>query len=82
LWPTGARRAVAGSVLRSLEELVATWLGEDPGNWSVLCLTLVDSWQDLGGIWCADTPEWLRTLGTIATNAHVKDAPFGRGAPG
>jgi hypothetical protein len=44
----------------------------------VLRLTLVDSWQDLGGLWSADAPEWVRTLGVIATTALVKDAPCGR----
>jgi hypothetical protein len=82
LWPTGARRAVAGSVLQSLEELVATWLGEDPEHWPVQRLTVIDPWKDLADLWSADTPQWLCTLATIATTAHVKDAPFGRRAPG
>jgi hypothetical protein len=63
---------------QSLEELVATWLGEDPENWPVLRLTLIDPWKELAGIWSAETPEWVRTLGTIATTAHVKYHPFGR----
>jgi len=61
-----------------LEELVATWLAEDPENRPVLRMTLIDPWKELAGIWSADTPEWVRTLGTIATTAHVKYAPFGR----
>jgi hypothetical protein len=61
-----------------LEELVATWLGEDPENWPVLRLTLIDPWKDLAGLWSEKTPEWIRTLGTIATDAHVKYDPFGR----
>ena len=63
---------------RNLEDLVATWLGEDRENWPVFCLTLVDPWQERPGIWSAETPEWVRTLGTIATTAHVKYDPFGR----
>ena len=63
---------------QSLEELVATWLGEDPENWPVLRLTLIDPWKELAGIWQENTPEWVRTLGTIATTAHVKYDPFGR----
>ena len=41
---------------RNLEELVATWLGEDPENWPVLRLSLIDPWQDLASVWSADTP--------------------------
>jgi hypothetical protein len=63
---------------QSLEELIATWLGEDPENWPVLRLTLIDPWKELAGIWSADAPEWVRTLGTIATTAHVTYDPFGR----
>jgi hypothetical protein len=44
----------------------------------VLRLTLIDPWNELAGIWSENTPEWVRTLGTIATTAHVKDDPFGR----
>jgi hypothetical protein len=44
----------------------------------VLCLTVIDPWKDPAGIGSADAPEWVRTLGTIATIAHVKDDPFGR----
>jgi hypothetical protein len=63
---------------QGLEELVATWLGEDRENRPVVRLTLIDPWKELAGIWNADTPEWVRTLGTIATTAHVKYDPFGR----
>jgi hypothetical protein len=63
---------------QGLEELVATWLGEDPENWPVLRLTVIDPWKELAGIWSENTPEWVRILGTIATNAHVKYDPFGR----
>jgi hypothetical protein len=69
---------VAGSVLWSLEELIATWLGEDRENWPVFCLTLNNPWKDLAGLWSETTPEWIRILGTIATTAHVKYDPFGR----
>jgi len=44
----------------------------------VLRLTLINPWKDLAGLWSETTPEWVRTLGTIATNAHVKYDPFGR----
>jgi hypothetical protein len=63
---------------QSLEELIATWLGEDLENWPMLRLMLIDPWTELTGIWSENTPEWVRTLGTIATNAHVKYDPFGR----
>jgi hypothetical protein len=62
---------------QSLEELVAAWLGEDPENWPVFRLTLIDPWKELAGIWHENTPEWVRILGTIATTAHVKYDPFG-----
>jgi hypothetical protein len=63
---------------QGLEELVATWLGEDPEHWPVLRPSLIDPWKELAGIWSADTPEWIRTLGAIATTAHAKYDPFGR----
>jgi hypothetical protein len=63
---------------QSLEEMVAAWLGEDRENWPVLRLTLIDPWKELAGVWSADTPEGVRTFGTIATSAHVKYDPFGR----
>jgi hypothetical protein len=63
---------------RDLEELIASWLGEDRENWPVLRLTVIDPWKELAGIWSENTPEWVRTLGTIATTAHVKYDPFGR----
>ena len=62
---------------QSLEELLAGWLGEDRENWPVLRLTLIDPGQEPPGLWSADTPEWVRTLGTIATTAHETDGPFG-----
>jgi hypothetical protein len=63
---------------QGLEELVATWLGEDRENWPVFLLTVVDPWQERSGIWSEEAPDWIRTLGTIATTAHVKYDPFGR----
>ena len=67
---------------QSLEELVATWLGEDPEHWPVQRLTVIDRRKELTGVWSGNAPEWVRTLGTIATTAHVTDASFGRRAPG
>ena len=66
---------------QGLEELVATWLGENPEHWPVLRLTVIDPWKELAGIWWEETPEWVRTLGTIAATAHVKYDPFGRRPP-
>jgi len=66
---------------QGLEELVATWLGEDRENWPVFCLTLVDPWQERPSIWSEDTPDWVRTLGAIAATAHAKYDPFGRRPP-
>jgi hypothetical protein len=63
---------------QSLEELVATWLGEDPENWPVLRLTLINPWKELAGVWSEETPAWVWTLGRIATTAHEKYDPFGR----
>jgi hypothetical protein len=61
---------------QGLEELVATWLGEDPEHWPVLRPSLIDPWKELAGIWSADMPEWIRTLSTIATTAHAKVRPL------
>jgi hypothetical protein len=51
--------------------LVATLLGEDPEHWPVLRLTLIEPWKELAGVWSEETPEGVRTLGTIATTAHL-----------
>jgi hypothetical protein len=63
---------------QGLAELAATWLGEDPEHWPVLRLRLIDPWQERPGIWSEATPEWVRTLGSIAATAHETDGPFGR----
>jgi hypothetical protein len=63
---------------QGLEASVATWLGEDPENWPVFRLTLIDPLQERPGIWSEETPEWVRTLGAIATNALETANPFGR----
>ena len=57
---------------QGLAELVGTWLGEDPENWPVFRLTLIDPWQERPGIWSENAPEWVRTLGTIAATAHAR----------
>jgi len=51
---------------QSLENLLASWLGEDPENWSVLHLSLINPWQERPGVWSEETPEWIRILGAIA----------------
>jgi hypothetical protein len=71
---THARQAA----MHSVENLRAAWLAEDPENWPLLRLSLIDPWQERPGVWSEETPEWVRTLGTIATAAHVKIDPFGR----
>jgi len=63
---------------QSLEELVTAWLDEDRENWPVFLLTLVDPWHERPGIWSEQSPEWVRTLGRIATTAHETYDPFGR----
>ena len=68
---THARRAAE----RSLSGLVARWLGEEPENWPVFRLTLVDPWQERPGVWSEEAPEWVRILGAIA---HETADPFGR----
>jgi hypothetical protein len=35
---------------RTLEDRVATWLGEDPETWQVVRLILIDPWQDRFGL--------------------------------
>jgi hypothetical protein len=60
---------------RSLSALVSDWLAEDPENWPVFRLTLVDPWQERPGDWSEETPEWVRILGAIA---HETADPFGR----
>jgi hypothetical protein len=61
-----------------LEEFLAGWLSEDPENWPVLRLTLIDPWQERPGIWSEHTPEWIRTLATCATAALEKFGPVQR----
>jgi hypothetical protein len=63
---------------QNLAELVAPWLAEDPENWSVFHMTLIEPWQERPGIWSENTPEWVRTLGRIAATAHETADPFGR----
>ena len=60
---------------QSLENLMASWLGEDPEDWPVLRLSLLDPWQERPGIWSEETPEWVRILGA---SAHETADPFGR----
>ena len=67
--------------VHALEELLATWLGEDPENGPVFQRTLVAPWQERPGIWSEDTPEWIRTFATIAERAHAKHGPVDRPAP-
>ena len=66
--------------VHALEQLVATWLGEDPENGPVFQRTLVAPWQERPGIWSEDTPEWIRTFATIADRVHAKSGPFDRPA--
>ena len=58
---------------RSLTALVASWLGEDPENWPVFRLTLIDPWQERPGVWSEETPEWIRILGAITAVALSPD---------
>jgi hypothetical protein len=68
-------------VIHALEELLATWLGEDPEHGPVFQMTLVDPWQERPGIWSEDTPEWIRTFATITARVHAKHGPVDRPAP-
>jgi hypothetical protein len=83
--PMAVARAVVKThrteVVHALEELVATWLGEDPEHGPVFQLTLVAPWQERPGIWSEDTPEWIRTFATIAKTAHAKRGSFDRRSP-
>jgi hypothetical protein len=60
---------------RSLSALVASWLGEDPENWPVFRLTLIDAWQERPGVWSEEAPAWMRVLGAVA---YETADPFGR----
>jgi hypothetical protein len=62
----------------SLAAQVSTWLEEDPENWPVLRLTLIDPWQERPGIWSEATPEWVRTLGDAAATARETPDSFGQ----
>ena len=68
-------------VVQALEDLVATWLSEDPQNGQLLQRTLLAPWQERPGIWSEDTPEGIRTFATIAERAHAKHGPVDRPAP-
>jgi hypothetical protein len=57
------------AAMHSLENLMASWLGEDPENWPVLRLSLLDPWQERPGVWSEETPEWIRVLGAVAHEA-------------
>jgi hypothetical protein len=74
-------QASRDAATKDLRDLLATWFGEDPEHWPVLRLSLIDPWQETPGSWSADTPEWVRTLGTTATIAHEHDDPVGRRPP-
>jgi hypothetical protein len=55
-----------------LEEYLTAWMAEDRENWLVLRITLIDPWKEPPGLWLAGTPEWIRILGTIASEVHAK----------
>jgi len=71
-------QASRDAATKDLRDRLASWLGEDPENWPVLRLALIDPWQSSPGSWSADIPECVRTFATIATIAHEHDDPFGR----
>ena len=54
---------------------MTTSLEEDPENWPVSCLPLIEPWQERPGVWSEETPEWIRILGA---SAHETANPFGR----
>ena len=64
-----------------LEAQLARWLSEHPEHWQLVRF-LIDPRQEPPGLWSADTPEWVRILGTIATTAHAAYDPSGRGPEG
>jgi hypothetical protein len=64
--------------VHALEELLATWLGEDRDHGPVLQRTLVAPWQERPGIWSEDTPEGIRTFAAIAEATHAKHGPVDR----
>ncbi|MDF3043083.1 MAG: hypothetical protein K0Q71_5789 [Thermomicrobiales bacterium] len=68
--------------VQAREELLATWLGEDPENGPVFQRTLLAPWQERPGIWSEDTPEGICTFATIAERAHAKHGPFDRRSQG
>ena len=64
--------------LLAFEEHIASWLADDPENWPVLRLVLLDPWRDSQHHWREDAPGWLRVLGSSAESAQEKFGPFGR----
>ena len=64
-----------------LEEQIAIWLAEDPENWPVLRLVLLDPWSDSVHHWHQDAPAWFHVLGECAESAVEKFGPFGRQPP-
>ena len=58
---------------QNLEERLAGWLSENPRHWPQFRITVIDPWQERPGIWSADTPEWLRTLGAIGETAYARN---------
>jgi hypothetical protein len=55
--------------MHSLENLMAIWLEEDPQNWPVRRLSLIDPWQERPGVWSEEVPAGMRVLGAIADEA-------------
>jgi hypothetical protein len=66
------------AAVQALEDLVATWLGEDREHGPVLQRTRLAPWQERPGIWSEDTPEWIRTFAAIAERAHAKHGSVDR----
>ena len=61
------------------EDQIAIWLAEDPENWPVLRLVILDPWRDPIARWHPDAPGWLRVLGSCAESAQEKFGEYSRG---
>ena len=43
-------RASRDAAAKELRDRLASWFGEDPENWPLVCLTLIDPWQGSPGL--------------------------------
>ncbi len=61
---------------KAFADRIAGWLAEDPENWPVLRLVLLDPWSDPVYYWHRHAPDWLRVLAGSAERVREKFGPF------